>query len=141
MSHYEKACGKDGEHDIGLLDQDQIIGVRMARSIQFDAARKHPLLVRIVTQDQDAYDGQFVARLVTDAPTPYVLLADTLEGLHIQLPSGMEWSDRQPADPPEARKTWFLPTRQVVAPTRSTSPTSTRRVFTMAVGEKDAGNV
>jgi hypothetical protein len=48
---------------------------------------------------------------MTDAPTPYVLLADTLEGLHAQLPSGMGWSDRQPADPPEALEFWFVPRR------------------------------
>jgi len=31
----------------------------------------------------------FVARLVTDAPTPYVLRADSLAGLHAQLPPGL----------------------------------------------------
>ena len=38
-----------------------------------------------------------------------ILLADTLAGLHAQLPSGMGWSDRQPADPPEVLEIWFLP--------------------------------
>jgi hypothetical protein len=69
------------------------------------------LLAWVVTQDEGTYRGQFVARLVTDAPTPYVLLADTLAGLHAQLPSSMGWSDRQPADPPEVLEIWFLPTR------------------------------
>jgi hypothetical protein len=40
-----------------------------------------PLLAWIVLQDETTYPGQFVARLLTDAPTPYVLLADTLGGL------------------------------------------------------------
>ncbi len=53
--------------------QDQIIDATMARSIQADAERNHPLLAWVVTQDEGAYRGQFVARLVTDAPTPYVL--------------------------------------------------------------------
>jgi hypothetical protein len=94
-----------------MSDQDQIIDATMARSIQLDAAPEHPLLAWVVTHDEGTYRGQFVARLVTDAPTPYVLLADTLAGLHAQLPSGMGWSDRQPADPPEVLEIWFLPTR------------------------------
>jgi hypothetical protein len=94
-----------------MPDQDQIINATMARSIQADAARNHPVLGWVVTQDQDACDGQFIARLVTNAPTPYVLLADTLGGLHAQLPSGMEWSDRQSGDPPEVLEVWFVPGR------------------------------
>ena len=94
-----------------MPEQDQIIDATMARSIQADAARKHPLLAWVVTQDQDAYDGQFAGAWWTDAPTSYVLLADTLAGLHAQLPSGMGWSDRQPADPPEVLEIWFVPTR------------------------------
>jgi hypothetical protein len=89
--------------------QDQIIGAVMARSIQADAARRHPLLAWVVTQDEGTYHGHFVGRLLTNAPTPYVLLADTLGELHAQLPSGVMWSDRQPADPPEVVEIWFLP--------------------------------
>ena len=91
--------------------RDQIITATMARSIQADAARKHPLVAWVVTRDEGTYRGQFVARLLTDAPTPYVLLADTLGELHAQLPSGMGWSDRQPADPPEVLEFWFVPGR------------------------------
>jgi hypothetical protein len=80
-------------------------------AIQADAARKHPLLAWVVTQDQDAYDGQFVARLVTDAPTPYVLLADTLAKLQAKIPQGTRCSGRSPADPPEVLEIWFLPMR------------------------------
>jgi hypothetical protein len=89
--------------------QDQIIDAVMAQSIQTDAARTHPLLAWVVTRNEEAYPGQFVARLVTDAITPYVLLADTLGGLHAQLPPGLDRSDRQPADPPEVGEVWFLP--------------------------------
>jgi hypothetical protein len=88
--------------------QDQIIDATMARSIQFDAARKHPLLAWVVTQDQNAYDGQFVARLATDAPTAYVLLAATLGDLHSKLPHGTQWSDRAPNAPSEVVEIWFL---------------------------------
>jgi hypothetical protein len=89
--------------------QDQIIDAMMARSIQTDAARKHPLLAWVVTRDEGTYRGQFVARLVTETPTVYVLLAGTLGELHAQLPPGTRWSDRQPADPPEVVEIWLLP--------------------------------
>jgi hypothetical protein len=87
--------------------QDQIIDAAMAQSIQADAERTHPLLAWIVMRDEEAYPGEFLARLVTDGVTPYVLLADTLGGLHAQLPPGLERSDRQPADPPEVVEVWF----------------------------------
>ena len=89
--------------------QDQIIDAVMARSIQADAARTHPLLAWVVTQDEGTYHGHFVGPLLTNAPTPYVLLAGTLGELHAQLPPGVMWSDRQPADPPEVVEIWFLP--------------------------------
>jgi hypothetical protein len=89
--------------------QYQIIDAVMARSIQIDAARTHTLLAWIIMRDEGAHPGQFVGRLVTDAITPYVLLAETLGELHAQLPPGLERSDRQPADPPEVREIWFLP--------------------------------
>src|SRR3954467_8505403 len=102
-----------------MSGQDQIIDEAMARSIQSDAARTHPLLTPtpkalvcsrpiqawVVTHDEGTYRGRFVGRLVTKAPT--VLLADTLGELHAQLPPGTRWSDRQPADPPEVVEVWF----------------------------------
>jgi hypothetical protein len=60
----------------------------------------------VITRDEVAYPGEFVARLVTDAPTPYVLLADTLARLEVQLPAGLVRTDRQPADP-EVVEVWF----------------------------------
>jgi hypothetical protein len=35
------------------------------------------------------------------------MLADTLAGLHAQLPTGLARADRQPADPPEVVEVWF----------------------------------
>jgi hypothetical protein len=95
------------EHSI--LSADQIIDEAMARSVQANAARTHPHSTWVVTRDEGTYRGKFVARLVTNAPTAYVLLADTLGELHVQLPPGTRWSDRQPADPPEVVEIWFLP--------------------------------
>jgi hypothetical protein len=73
-----------------MPDQDQFIDAVMAHSIQADAARKHPLSAWVVTRA--IWPGSpFVARLVTNEPTPYVLVADTLADLHAHLPSGMAW--------------------------------------------------
>jgi hypothetical protein len=71
-----------------MPDQDQIIDATMARSIQTDVARTHPLLAWVVVRDGAVYPRQYAARLVTDAITPYVLLADTLEELRAKLPPG-----------------------------------------------------
>ena len=62
------------------------------------------------------------ARLVTDALTPYVLLAETLGELHAQLPPGLERSDHQPADPPEVVEIRFQPSGRAPAPARSWCP-------------------
>lgn len=40
----------------------------MARALQSDAARTHPLFAWIVMRDRPEYPGAFVARLVTNAP-------------------------------------------------------------------------
>jgi hypothetical protein len=87
--------------------QDQIIDAAMASGLQADAIRTHPLVAWIVTRDEAAYPGEFVARLMTSGPTPYVMLADTLAGLQAQLPTGLTRTDRQPADPPEIVEVWF----------------------------------
>ena len=55
----------------------------------------------------DPCPGEFVARLMTTEPTPYVILADTLVGLQAQLPLGLTRTDRQSADPPEVVEVWF----------------------------------
>jgi hypothetical protein len=87
--------------------QDQIIDAVMAHFLQADAIRTHPLMAWIVTHDDATGSGAFVARLVTDTATPYVLLANTLAGLHEQLPPGLTRTDRQPTDSPEIVEIWF----------------------------------
>jgi hypothetical protein len=57
-----------------------------------------PLAAWIIVRDQPK-PGAFTARLVTSAPTPYVLVADTLEELRGQLPRGLTHSGPQPVDP------------------------------------------
>ena len=69
--------------------------------------RTHPLVAWIVTWDEVAWPGEFVARLMTSGPTPCVMLADTLAGLQAQLPTGLARTDRQLADPPEVIEVWF----------------------------------
>src|SRR6478735_2877855 len=78
---------------------DQIIDAVMARALQADAVRTLPLLAWIVTRDQPEYPGEFVARLVTNAPTPYVLIARSLSALQDQLPITLARSDRQSGSP------------------------------------------
>jgi hypothetical protein len=86
--------------------QDQIIDAVMARALQADAIRTHPLMAWIVMHDDAISPGVFVARLVTDAATPCVV-ADTLAGLHEQLPPGLTRTGRQPADSPAIVEVWF----------------------------------
>jgi hypothetical protein len=87
--------------------QDQIIDAAIASGLQADAIRSNPLVAWIVTRDEVAYPGEFVARLVTGAPTSYVMLADTLDGLQAQLPTNLVRTDRQPADPPGVVEVWI----------------------------------
>jgi hypothetical protein len=60
----------------------QIIDAVMARSIQADVARTHPLFPWIIMRDLPEYPGAFVARLAVDAPASYVILGRTLAELH-----------------------------------------------------------
>jgi hypothetical protein len=57
---------------------DQIIDAVMARSIQADLVRTHPLAVWVIARDK--IDYPLVARLVTRQADAYVLLAETLAG-------------------------------------------------------------
>jgi hypothetical protein len=41
------------------------------------------------------------------APSPYLLLADSLAGIRDQLPPGLVRSERMPGDPPEVVEIWF----------------------------------
>ena len=86
---------------------DEIINAALARGLQADACRRHPLVGWLVTWDPPYYPDRFVARLVTDAPTPYVLVANNLAELQERLPAGITRSDRQSVDPPEVVEVWF----------------------------------
>jgi hypothetical protein len=50
---------------------------------------------------------EMIARLVTDAPTPYVLRGHTLAEVQAPLPPGLDRTERQPSDPPEVVEIWF----------------------------------
>ena len=86
---------------------DQIIDATRARGLHTDACRSHNLIAWIVMHEPSEYPDKVVARLVTNAPTPYMLLADSLAELQAQLPGGLTRSDRQLADPPEVLEIWF----------------------------------
>jgi hypothetical protein len=70
---------------------DQIIDVDLARGLQADAARQTDLLAWIVTLAPHEHRMRVMARLVTSAPTPYVLLADSLGELSDAL-HGLQFS-------------------------------------------------
>ena len=103
----ETAAASGSQETQGMSVQDQIIDAVMARALQADAMRAHPLMAWLVARDDTTPSGAFVARLVTDAATPYVLLAETLAGLRDQLPTGLTRTDRQPGDSPEIVEVWF----------------------------------
>jgi hypothetical protein len=61
---------------------DQVIDSTTAQALQADACRDRLLVGWVVVRDQPG-PGQFTARLVTEAPTVYVLRAHTLAELHV----------------------------------------------------------
>ena len=85
---------------------DQIIDAVTAQALHADTCRDHPIVGWVVMRDQPEPDT-YIARLVTDAPTSYVLRADSLAEIHAQLPSGLVRSERQPAEPPDLVEIWF----------------------------------
>jgi hypothetical protein len=90
-----------------MPSQIQIIDPATARSIQEDAARTHPLFAWVLMRDLPDSPAAFVARLVTDSPTAYVLIGLTLAQVQAQLPSGLERTERQPSDPAVVVEVWF----------------------------------
>jgi hypothetical protein len=86
---------------------DQIIDATMARSIQVDVGRTHALSSWVVLEDPPDYPGKVIARLLTDRPTLYVLVADNLRALQAQLPRDLVRSERQLTDLPELVEIWF----------------------------------
>jgi hypothetical protein len=65
----------------------------MALMLHADACRSAGLVGWLVLRDLPNYPGKIIARLVTDAPTPYVLVADTLAEVHAALPPGLVRSE------------------------------------------------
>ena len=86
---------------------DQIIDAAMAQALQTDVARTHPIVGWVVMRDPPDYPVKIIGRLVTDRPTPYVLMAESLAELQAQLPPGLVRVERQPADLPEVVEIWF----------------------------------
>jgi hypothetical protein len=74
-----------------------------------NACRDHALVAWVVLWDLSAYPERFAARLLTSGAvsSPYLLLADSLAGIHEQLPPGLVRSERMPGDPPEVVEIWF----------------------------------
>jgi hypothetical protein len=78
-----------------------------ARRSVVRAALPGPQAGWVVMRDPPDYPDKIVARLVTDRPTPYVLIAESLAELQAQLPLGLVRVERQPADLPEVVEIWF----------------------------------
>jgi hypothetical protein len=87
---------------------DQIIDAAMATGLHADACRAHALVGWIIMRDPPEYPDKVITRLVTDAPTPYVMVADTLAEIHAVLPPHLVRTGRQPVDPPEVAEIWFV---------------------------------
>jgi hypothetical protein len=91
------------------MDDDQIIDPATAQALQKDVAQTRSLFGWAVWRDAPDYSGKVIARLVTDKPTPYVLVADTLAELQAMLPRRLERSDRRTCDAPELVEVWLGP--------------------------------
>jgi hypothetical protein len=67
---------------------DQIVDLAMARALHADACRTHTIVAWVVVWDLPAYPNRYAALLATSgqAPSPYLLLADTLAGIWKTLP-------------------------------------------------------
>jgi len=79
----------------------------MAQALHADACRAHAMVGWIVMKDTLQYPGKVAARLVTDASTPYPLIAGTLAELQASLSLGLTRKERQADDPPEMVEIWF----------------------------------
>jgi hypothetical protein len=86
---------------------DQIIDPTMVRALHADACRDHAIVAWVVLWDLPAYPERYAARLATSTASPYLLLADTLDGIRAMLPPGLAQSGRMPGDPPEVVEIWF----------------------------------
>jgi hypothetical protein len=58
-------------------------------------------------RDPPDYPDRFLARLVTTAASPYILVANALADVHAALTHGLKRSARKPADLPDVVEVWF----------------------------------
>ena len=86
---------------------DQIIDIAMAQALQTDVARTRPIAGWVVMRDPPDYPDKIIARLVTDRPPPYVLMAESWAEIQALLPPGLVRAECQPADLPEVVEIWF----------------------------------
>ena len=85
---------------------DQVVDRATAEALTVDAYRDRVLVAWIVLRDQPQ-PGAFLARLVTETPTPYVLVGDTLAEVQALLPAGLERSAEVSFGPPDLVEIWF----------------------------------
>lgn len=74
----------------------------MAAAIHADVSRAHPLVGWGTMDDVPEYPSKLVVRLVTDRPSEYVLVAESLTDLRAQLPCYLSRAGRQSADPADS---------------------------------------
>ena len=86
---------------------DEIIDAVLARGLHADACRQRTLVGWIVMRDPPEYPDKFTARLVTEVPTPYLLVANTLAEIHGQLPRNLERSDHVPTFATDVVEIWY----------------------------------
>jgi hypothetical protein len=86
---------------------DQIVDAAMAQALQSDLSRTRPIVGWVVMRDPPDCPDKIIGRLVTDRPTSYLLIAESLAELQAQLPPGLVRVERQPADLPEVVEIWF----------------------------------
>lgn len=85
---------------------DNLLTPEVAATLHQRALELSALAVWVISEDEPDYPGVLVARLITEAATPYVLTAATLPELRAQLPPGLERSERQPGDPEDVIEVW-----------------------------------
>ncbi len=87
--------------------EDHVINAEMARTLQQRAAGQSPVLWAVMT-DQPDYPGKVVARLVSEQPTPYVLVADDVHSLRTRLPPGLAHAPRLPNNRHDLAEVWYV---------------------------------
>ncbi len=79
----------------------------MAAALHTDVCWTHPAVGWAALDDLPEHPGKLVARVVTGTPSEYVLVADSLAELRVQLPPGLNRSPRQSGDPTNLVKLWL----------------------------------